>query len=190
MKQIKWVSGFRNPWFWVFAITTALQVFRGSPRDTIIFSLSTVALWVSASGILGNRFGNRIRIQRAWVFWGVVILTIGLSLLDRHSYAHGFLVLATLPIVLRLAWYTDRGPKEKPDPRMARSRTLWTILCLGITVWEFVANILGQLAGSLHRYPTISVLIDPILDTHYGQAAFVIFWLGIGIGFLKLWDTK
>lgn len=118
------------------------------------------------------------------------MLTIALSLLDRHSYIHGALVLATLPIVLRLAWYTDRGPKEKPDPRMARSRLLWTILCLGITVWEFMANILGQLAGSLHLYPTISVLIDPILDNHYGQAAFVVAWLAIGIGFLRLWEQK
>lgn len=188
--MVKMLAGFKNPWFWVFAITTALQVFRGSTRDTIIFSLSTVAVWVSASGLLGNRFGKRIRVHRAWVFWTVVLLTLSLSILDRHSYEHGFLVLATLPLVLRLAWYTDRGPKEKPDPRMARSRLLWTILCLGITFWEFMANILGQLAGSLHRYPTISVLIDPVLDTRYGQAAFVVVWLAIGVGFLRLWVRK
>ena len=190
MSTYKWLAGFRNPWFWVFAITTALQVFRGSPKDTIIFSLSSVAVWISASGILGNRFGTKIEVNRAWTFWGVVLFAIALAVIDRHTYVHGVLVLAVLPVVLRLAWYTDSGPKDKPDPRMSRSRTLWTILCLGITAWEFMANILGQLVGSLHVYPTISVLIDPILDTKYGQAAFVILWLALGIGFLRIWSKR
>jgi hypothetical protein len=186
----KWLAGFRNPWFWVFAITTGLQVFRGSAKDTIIFSLCTLAVWISASGVLGNRFGNKIEVNRAWTFWGVVVFAIALTAIDRHGYIHGVLVLTVLPIVLRLAWYSDRGPKEKPDPRMARSRTLWTILCLAITAWEFMANILGQFAGSLKIYPTISVLIDPLLDTKYGQAGFVILWLAIGIGFLRIWGRK
>ena len=174
----------------MFAITTGLQVFRGSAKDTIIFSLCTLAVWISASGVLGNRFGNKIEVNRAWTFRGVVVFAIALTAIDRHGYIHGVLVLTVLPIVLRLAWYNDRGPKEKPDPRMARSRTLWTILCLGITAWEFMANILGQFAGSLKIYPTISVLIDPLLDTKYGQAGFVILWLAIGIGFLRIWGRK
>lgn len=190
MQEKKWMAGFRNPWFWVFAITTALQVFRGSPKDTIIFSLSGVAVWISASGVLGNRFGNKIRVNRAWTFWGVVLFAIALTVIDRHGYIDGALILALLPLVLRLVWYSDTGPKDKPDPRMARSRTLWTILCLGITAWEFMANILGQLAGSLTIYPTISVLIDPLLDTKYGQAGFVILWLALGIGLLRIWGKK
>jgi hypothetical protein len=61
---------------------------------------------------------------------------------------------------------------------------------MGMTAWEFTANILGQFAGSLHIYPTLSVLIDPLLDTKYGQAAFVILWLALGIGFLRIWGRK
>jgi len=53
-----------------------------------------------------------------------------------------------------------------------------------------MSNILGQFAGSLHLYPTISVLIDPLLDTIYGQAGFVILWLAVGIGFLRIWGRK
>jgi hypothetical protein len=190
VQTFEWLAGFRNPWFWVFAITTGLQVFRGSSTDTIIFSLCTLAVWVSASGILGNRFGSKIKVNRAWTFWGVVVFAIALTIIDRHGYVHGVLVLALLPVVLRLVWYSDLGAKDKPDPRMARSRTLWTILCMSITAWEFMANILGQFAGSLHIYPTLSVLIDPLLDTKYGQAAFVILWLALGIGFLRIWGRK
>jgi len=190
MQTYQWLAGFRNPWFWVFALTTGLQVFRGSSKDTIIFSLCTLAVWVSASGVLGNRFGEKIKVNRAWTFWAVVVFAIALTITDRHSYVHGALVLALLPLVLRLVWYSDRGPKDQPDPRMSRSRILWTILCMSITAWEFMSNILGQFAGSLHIYPTLSVLIDPLLDTKYGQAAFVILWLALGIGFLRIWGRK
>ena len=74
--------------------------------------------------------------------------------------------------------------------RLARARLIWAILALLLTAWEFMANILGQLVNSLHIYPTISVLIDPMLDTIYGQAAFVVLWLLIGIGLLRLWERR
>lgn len=171
-------------------MTTALQIFRGSFFDTTVFSLCTVAIWISASGVLGAKFGKRLKIARPWLLWGVVIFTVALSVFPRHSYVHGILVLALLPIVLRLVWYTDRGPKEKPDPHQARARIVWAVLALLLTGWEFMANILGQLVNSLHIYPTISVLIDPMLDTLYGQAVFVVLWLSIGIGLLRLWERR
>jgi hypothetical protein len=183
-------AGFRNPWFWVFAMTASLQVFRGSLFDTTVFTLCTVAIWISASGVLGSRFGKRLKVARPWLLWGVVVFTVALSVFPRHSYVHGILVLALLPFVLRLVWYTDRGPKEKPDVRLARARMLWAILAVLITAWEFMANILGQLVNDLHIYPTISVLIDPMLDTIYGQAMFVVLWLLIGIGMLRLWERR
>jgi hypothetical protein len=184
------IAGFRNPWFWVFAMTAALQVFRGSFFDTTVFTLCTIAIWISASGVLGSKFGKRIKIGRAWLLGGVLTFTIALSVFPRHSIVHGILVLAILPFVLRLVWYTDRGPKEKPDLRLARARLIWAILALLLTCWEFMANILGQLVNNLHTYPTISVLIDPLLDTIYGQASFVVVWLLIGIGLLRLWERR
>jgi hypothetical protein len=149
-----------------------------------------MAIWISASGVLGSKFGKRIKIGRAWLLGGVLTFTIALSVFPRHSIVHGILVLAILPFVLRLVWYTDRGPKEKPDLRLARARLIWAILALLLTCWEFMANILGQLVNNLHTYPTISVLIDPLLDTIYGQASFVVVWLLIGIGLLRLWERK
>jgi hypothetical protein len=92
-------------------MTTALQVFRGSSTDTIIFSLSTLAVWVSASGILGNRFGNKIEVNRAWTFWGVVVFAIALTAIDRHGYIHGVLIVVLLPLVLRRFGTATVGPK-------------------------------------------------------------------------------
>jgi hypothetical protein len=44
--------GITNPWVWVFFITCALQVFRGSPIDTMIFGTSTLLVWLDAAGFV------------------------------------------------------------------------------------------------------------------------------------------
>lgn len=171
-------------------MTAALQVFRGSYFDFTVFALCALTIWISASGVLGSRLGSRIYINRAWILWGGLAITLALSAFPRHSWVHGIVLLAILPYVLRLAWYTDRGPKEKPDNRLARARLVWVILALLLTAWEFMANILGQLVNNLHTYPTISILIDPLLDTFYGQSAFVVIWLVLGVGLLRLWERR
>jgi hypothetical protein len=112
---------------------------------------------------------------------------VALALVPRHTPLQAIIVLAILPLALRFAWYSDRGPKDKPDERMKRSRMAWAAGGVGLMLWEFAANIFGQLDGSLHSFPTISVLIDPILDNIFGQAVFVVLWLLIGVTFLKIW---
>jgi hypothetical protein len=191
MHLIDWLRrwGILNQWVWVFALTTALQVFRGSMLDTTIFGLSTLTVWASAAGLFGQVTGTKITVKRPVILFSVLVFALALSVFPRHSYIHGALVLAMLPLVLRLTWFKDSGKKDKPDARMSRAIVLWTTLCLGITFWEFMANILGQLAESLHLYPTISVIIDPLLDTSWGQAIFVVLWLATGIGFLRIWGT-
>lgn len=64
---------------------------------------------------------------------------------------------------------------------------IWAAASVGILLWEFAANILGQLDKNLYSFPTISVLVDPLLDNLVGQAIFVALWLAAGIGFLRLW---
>jgi len=67
---------------------------------------------------------------------------------------------------------------------------VWRVLCLILCVWEFGANILGQLNNSLTSHPTISVLIDPFMDNTVGQTVFVVLWLFLGVGLLRVWNKK
>ena len=190
--SIQWLHrwGLINPWVWMFTTTSALQVFRGSRLDTIIFVASTLIIWVSASGLFAEDVKGPVKIKRQTIFLVAALFIAALSVVPRHTFIHGVLIVAILPLVIRLVWYRDSGRKEKADSRINRAKYLWLFLSLGLTTWEFMANILGQLVNDLHTFPTLSVLIDPWLETSFGQAAFVVLWFITGIGFLGLWRRR
>lgn len=182
--------GITNPWVWVFLLTLALQVFRGSPIDAMIFGASTLLIWLDAAGFVKKSLRERPRVSNSTIAIATAVLAIALTFFPRHSYIHGFVMIAILPIVLYLVWYKDRGPKEKADPVMNKTKVVWVSLCVILCIWEFAANIMGQLENSLYSHPTISILMDPFMDSTFGQGIFVILWLMLGLGFLKIWGRK
>jgi hypothetical protein len=60
---------------------------------------------------------------------------------------------------------------------MFRSRIIWGSWATGFALTELVAYVGSKLSGDLEEFPTISVILDPILDTPIGRAVFVGFWL-------------
>ena len=180
----------RNPWVWFFGITAAFQVFRGSFGDTVIFGLGGALVAVAASGTLNRDFLSRQQVRLAASLPVALGLALSLSLLPRHSAIQAVIFIAILPLVIALVWHRDSGDKVKPTEAERRARTLWAALCVGICIWELGANILGQLNSTLTEFPTLSVLIDPSLDTILGQGIFVTLWLAAGWGFLRLGIRK
>ena len=180
----------RNPWVWFFAITAAFQIFRGSFGDTIIFGLGGLLVAIAASQALDRNFLSREQVRLTASLPVAAGLALALSLLPRHSPIHAGIFIAILPLVLALVWHQDSGEKVKPTTLEKRARSLWAGLCVGITLWELGANIVGQLNHTLTEFPTISVLVDPGLDTILGQGVFVVLWLAAGWGFLRLGIRK
>jgi len=187
-KMRRW--GITNPWVWVFLITTSLQIFRGSPIDTMIFGASTIITWLDAAGLVKKSLKERPKLANNLIAIVMVILGITLAFLPRHTYLHGVVMISILPVALYLVWYRDRGSKEKADPKMSRTKVIWVALCVALCLWEFAANIMGQLENNLYSHPTISILMDPFMDSTFGQSIFVALWLLIGLGFLRIWGRK
>lgn len=176
----------RTPWVWFFFTTTFFQIFRGSLGDAIIFGLATTLISVAATDALNVNLLDRKQVRlmvSAPLFIG---LAIAMTAVPRHTGVLATFFLAILPLALILVWHKDAGEKQKPPTDVKKARTLWAALCVGMSLWELGANILGQLDDSLYTFPTISVLLDPALDTVWGQGVFVSIWLLIGFGFLRL----
>lgn len=112
-----------------------------------------------------------------------LICAIPLVLAPRH----GLLLAAALGLVgatvLALAWKprTPIGP-TCTNRAMVRSTVLWVGLIAAIGLWElasFVWGFHGEVA--VHNHPTVSDLLDSVLDILPGRIVFAATWLALGV---------
>jgi heme exporter protein D len=114
------------------------------------------------------------------------VISLLLIVLPWHNLNFGILVAAILILVISLIWSREHSERIVRDKRIRRSELLWVILAAALALWEFGANILGIQFKSLYVFPTISVLVDPMLDSQGGKAIFVCMWMAMGLGLLRL----
>lgn len=103
--------------------------------------------------------------------------------LESHSVAATAAVAgpaaAVTVVVLRRPGVPD--PLRTPDPRLRRTRLLWSVLLAAGLLWEAYA-FFQQPAWTVGSYdhPTLSVLLDPVLE--YRPVRFLgwLLWLGAG----------
>lgn len=173
-------------WVVVFALTAGLQIFRGSVSDTIIFVLGT--LIIVAAGFVPKTWDvpTRNLISDRQLAIAFILLGLGLVILPRHSWQTALVLVCVAPLAVVMAWGNHKGPKKKASPRLHRARLLWVIWAVATCLWEFAANILGQINNTHTGFPTISILIDPLLGSFLGQAGFVAVWILVGLGLLRV----
>ena len=181
---------YRHPWIWMFVIVVAFQVFRGSIADALIFGSFAGLAILSQSGRREQFLHQIPRVTRKQVLVGVAGLAVVMTALPRHSVAYGLLFLVIGCYVILTSWYADSGAKERRNLPVSRATVLWRTYGIALCLWELAANILGQLNNTLSEFPTISVLVDPLLDHPLGKAGFVLLWLMSGVGFMRLWRVR
>lgn len=170
----------------VFGLTAGLQIFRGSSADTVFFTFATALVLLSGTWLQRADFLSTQHVSDSALKWGALALVIGLTILPRHTQVGMVVFLCLLPAAVLLVWGNHRGPKGKPSQRLKKARFYWIIWAVLTCLWEFAANILGQLAKDLHAFPTISILVDPLMDSILGQAGYVVIWVAVGYGLIKV----
>jgi hypothetical protein len=169
-----------NLWILVYGITSALQVFRGDVMDEIVFLGATALLILVALLNYNVPAGRRFHRYAVIARYASLVLIVLLTLLPRHSTWVLLVLLVLLPLMLIAAWVGTYESIQPQTKRIRRTRWLWTIWAVMFCLWEFLANILGQLAHNLELYPTISILLDPQLDHYIGRLVFVSLWIWAG----------
>jgi hypothetical protein len=179
-----------NPWLPVFAFTTAFHITRGSVGDALIFGLTTALLIADWKKLIPWSMPERPRVS-VWVLTAAVLFSAAvLFFSDRNGWQDKVLLLAIAPIAISLVYYRDHGPKPSATRVMARTKWIWMTLALCMAVSELFAYIFAAVYKDDSTYPTISVLVNPILDQAWGRAVFLVAWLLIGLGLLQVRRTK
>ncbi|MFM6971206.1 MAG: hypothetical protein ACKOWH_01280 [Rhodoluna sp.] len=181
-----------NPWLPVMAFTTAFHINRGSVVDAIIFG--TGSLLIVADWKKWNQFGmpERPKIS-VWLIGLLIFISSSVLFFSkRGGWQDVALFLVLAPLAFSLIYYRDHGPKPSLTPVMNRTKWIWMSLALFMAVSELFAYIFATVYKDDKTYPTISVLVNPVLDLPYGRAIFLALWMMIGVGMLQItrWRRK
>jgi len=170
-----------NPWVVIFTGTAIFHVWRGSLEDVLIFGSAAVLILLHVFGLTKFGFRTQPKIP-VWLIASTVIVSAALLFFSpRHEIVNFLVLLVFIPIGIALLMYRDSERQEPASPTVRRSRLLWGVWAVSFALVELYAYVFSKLTKDLESFPTISVLLDPVLDEPLGRAVFVAIWLISGV---------
>ena len=173
----------------MLAIMAGFQTWRGAYVDGILF------FSLSAMLVIDRLTGGKIVILKKHVVAPKVV-TLGITgvlglvlvLAPRHSWIDLVAFIAIGVTVLIVAWEPAPERVKRPHTAMLRSMWFWSMAAVALCVWEATAFVLSVTVPNGYKYfPTISVLLDPFVESLGGRMVFVGLWLAAGYGLLRFW---
>jgi hypothetical protein len=170
-----------NPWVVVFVGTALFHVWRQSLEDILIFGGAAALILTQVFGLTKFGFKQQPKVP----VWAIALTVVAAALILYFAPRHGLLntltLLAFIVIGILLLLYVDQENQLPASKPVKRSRLLWGIWAIVFALIELAAYIGSKLTQDLGRFPTISVLLDPVLDEPLGRATFVALWLIAGV---------
>ncbi len=184
-KPTSLLSRVAEPWTIVVFAMALFHFFRGAPIDGAFFLAITLLLVADAFGWVRIPF-PRTRIPTLATLLGVaVVLGTLLVLAPRHGLVEGLIVSAIGVYVLVTAWNAGAARLES-SAALRRSLLLFTAVGVIGCIIEVASYLLGlPSAEAMFTHPSVSLLLDPFVDTTVGRIAFTALWLLFGIWFLR-----
>lgn len=175
-----------NPWLPVFVFIVAFHLNRGSIGDAVIFGIGSLLLIADWKHWIPWHMPERPKVN-GWV----IALVLGVSFLillttERNGWQDIVLLLTLAPIALVMVYYRDHGPKPSATRVMARTKWIWMTLALSMAVAELFAYIFATVYKDDRSFPTVSVLVNPVLESPIGRSVFLVLWMLIGVGLLQV----
>lgn len=191
------------PWVLVLVAVGAVQAVRAQWVDAALFLAVATALALDAVGVidgLRRRVGARSatldaaagvrttpgRLARTAAWAVLVLAAVVLVAATRHGPVAGLVAIVLGVLAVAIAWTPAPPSVPNPPRRGARRRAavLWASVVVAAAVWELATFIGGRIAPPVRpEFPSVSEIVDPLLDQPAGRAVFVAVWLGLG-GFL------
>jgi hypothetical protein len=165
------------------------QLWRGAYVDGILFSA------LAAMMIVDRLTNGRLVIMKKPVVAPKVVtlgitgvLGVVLILAPRHSWVDLVAFIAIGVTVLIVAWEPAPERVKRPHSAFLKSMWFWSMAALALSLWEAAAFVLSvTLPDGNNNFPTISVLLDPFVESAGGRFVFVALWLAAGYGLLRFW---
>ena len=161
-------------WSSIFAIAGIFQFYRGAPLDGVIFFVAVILIATTNT----TKFIPLKYIKTRSVK-GSYLITVGvLTTFKVHTDPALISILLFVPLILLTK--SDSHFDGIATLPMFRSVGVWAALGVSVACYEMLNFIVGEVTHRPYHYPTISMLVDPMLHSALGRALFVICWGLIG----------
>ena len=176
-----------SPWIPILALISLWHNWRSVNADTWIFGVPTAILLLDAIRIYIVKPHARKQPHVALVQATAIGLWVILSFSARHGDLDRW-VLGVLGVIsFYVVWTIDVGRRPKITHLHKRANIAWSIAIVVFCIVEFTAYMLAIAPnGGDLKYPTLSVLLDPLLNQTPSRAVLVLLWLLLGIKILRL----
>jgi hypothetical protein len=155
---------------------------RGAPADALIFFAAAVLLLFTER----HRQGDAALLDAPARLPGLslVVAVALVALVFGRGTVPMLLTVSAIGLgALVLEWREPSVPAPDPAPRRG---WVWVAVAVGWCVWELVSFIYEQAAGGLSlTHPTMSDLVDPMLDNRVVQALALGVWVAAGLAMLR-----
>ncbi len=163
---------------------------RESWVDAAIFTIGSLLVIADWKKWFKWEMPERPKLSRTPVLLAILLASSILFFSERGGWQDTVLLLALAPIALFMVYYRDHGPKPSSTKLMNRTRWLWLTLATILCVSELFAYIWANAFKDDESYPTISIIVNPVLESPYGRGIFLVVWMLIGFGLIQPWRKK
>ncbi len=190
MKRFKqWTTGL-NPWLPYFLTTFVFHVIRGAAGDSFIFGLASLILIVDWKRLVRWELPERLKFRKRYLTIGLGFAALVLFFSPRASIFDAVLLLLIAPISIALVYYRDHGPLPADSVALRRSVRIWILILVSMALFELFAYIWANVFKDDRNFPTISVLMGPVLDSSIGRTIFLLLWMLAGAYLLGMWRRR
>ncbi|WP_328609790.1 hypothetical protein OG943_11895 [Amycolatopsis sp. NBC_00345] len=158
---------------------------RGAPADALIFFAAAVLLlFTERHGAAGLGDSAMLGAPARLPGLSLVVAVALVALVFGRETVPMLLTVSAIGLgALVLEWREPSVPATDPAPRRG---WVWVAVAVGWCVWELVSFVYEQAAGGLSlTHPTMSDLVDPMLDNRVVQALALGVWAAAGLAMLR-----
>lgn len=170
-----------NPWAPLFAFVGMFQLLRGATFDAIYFFGIVLILIIDGWKIFPYELPTRPRIPLLLAVAFSASFGALLLLTPQGSAIEVALMIGVLFVLLGVVWYKDSGPMPKASLALLRSKWLWIGCGISINLWELFSYLAGDLTGDNNLFPTISIIMTPVVSDPLGRFLAIAVWLMVGL---------
>ncbi|MDP1720541.1 MAG: hypothetical protein Q8L08_06060 [Candidatus Nanopelagicaceae bacterium] len=177
----KFTSGYL--WVIIFGLGALFQWWRESKVDFVIYGLIGFLLILALQEKIRifSAKGPRFTFASWWLALSACIFMIA----PIHSVASTVTALLLLPLLFSISWRPQDEDRAPMTPERLVTSRMWVSLAFLLSVSELGNYFWSDLTGSDAKFPTLTVLVDPIVASTAGRIGFVFIWALVGIELLK-----